>query len=96
MQLAKPKEGLPEFENPRGLQQLKEPVLMKAGMVISVSDNPEETGLSEQTQSLNSFDQANVQAPLSLLSCLSKFHAEAKMNSSQSSASLEEFSKLNA
>ena len=38
-----------------------------------------------------------MQAPLTILSCLKKFHAEAKMNSSDSSAAaLEEFSTLNA
>lgn len=29
---------------------------MKAGMLIQISDNPEEVGVSEQTQQLNSLD----------------------------------------
>ena len=38
-----------------------------------------------------------MQAPLSLLACLQKFHVEAKMNSSQSSAAApEEYCALNA
>jgi len=50
MQLVKPKEGTPEFENTRGLQVGKEPITMKAGILIQVSDNPEEVGVSEQSQ----------------------------------------------
>mmetsp|Transcript_6778 Transcript_6778/g.8073 ORF Transcript_6778/g.8073 Transcript_6778/m.8073 type:complete len:96 (-) Transcript_6778:981-1268(-) len=49
MQLLKPKEGAPEFENPRDLLVGKEPITMKAGMLIQISDNPEEVGISEQT-----------------------------------------------
>ena len=101
MQLAKPKgeaaAALPPFENPRGLPVGKEPVTMKAGMVIQVSDNPEEIGVSENTQQqISSVDELAVQAPQSILSCLHKFHTEAKMNSSQSAGSGEELSSLNA
>ena len=49
MQLLKPKEGAPPFENPRGLQVGKEPITMKAGMLIQVSDNPEEIGESSES-----------------------------------------------
>jgi hypothetical protein len=56
MNLAKPKEGLPAFENPRGLRIGQEPITMKAGMLIVVSDNPEEVGLSERTQELSLLD----------------------------------------
>ena len=49
-------------------------------MLISISDNPEEIGVSENTQQLNSVDNQIVQAPLSLMSCLKKFHVEAKMS----------------
>ena len=53
MQLSKPKGeaavNLPLFENPRNIQVGKEPVTIKAGMLIQVSDNPEEIGVSENT-----------------------------------------------
>jgi len=53
MQLAKPKgeaaASLPPYENTRGVQVGKEPITIKAGMLIQVSDNPEEIGVSENT-----------------------------------------------
>jgi len=70
MQLIKPKEGCPPFENTRQLLIGKEPVTVKAGMVIQVSDNPEEVGLSEQTSQLNSLEDQALQAPLVLLASL--------------------------
>lgn len=74
MQLAKPKgeaaASLPPYENTRGVQVGKEPITIKAGMLIQVSDNPEEIGVSENTQQINSLDNQTVQAPLSILSCL--------------------------
>jgi hypothetical protein len=86
MQLLKPKgdaaNALPPFENPRGIQLAKEPVTLRAGMLISVSDNPEEIGVTENTLQLNSIDNLIVQAPLSLMSCLQKFQMDAKMNGS--------------
>ena len=58
MQLVKPKnpDDFPAFENPREIQLGQEPITFKAGMLISVSDNPEEVGISQNTQQLNSLD----------------------------------------
>jgi hypothetical protein len=57
MQLVKPKEdAAPPFENPRGLQIGKEPIVIKAGMLIQVSDSPEEIGVTTGTQVLNLSD----------------------------------------
>ena len=102
MQLNKPKgdaaAALPAFENPRNLQLGKEPVTIKAGILISVGDNPEEIGVSENTQQINSMDEQAVQAPLSILSCLQKFHQEAKQNSGEGTPPVtpDEYSVLNA
>ena len=61
------------------MQPGKEPVTIKAGILIQVSDNPEEIGVTENTlQQMNEMDNQKVQAPLSILSCLQKFHKEAK------------------
>ena len=64
-----------------------------------MSDNPEEVGVSQNTTQLSSVDNSAVLAPLSLVSCLQKFHNDAKMNSSEKSTAgtaPEEFSALNA
>lgn len=100
MQLSRPKgeaaNALPPFENPRGIQLGKEPITIKAGLLMSISDNPEEVGVSQNTTQLSSVDNQALLAPLSLLSCLKKFYNEAKMASSEASGAPEEFSTLNA
>lgn len=64
MQLNKPKGeaavALPPFENPRNIQLGKEPVSIKAGILISVGDNPEEIGVSENTLQINTMDNQTV------------------------------------
>ena len=71
---------------------------IKTGILISVGDNPEEIGVSENTQQINSMDDQAVQAPLSILSCLQKFHQEAKQNSGEGTPPVtpDEYSVLNA
>lgn len=100
MQLARPKgdaaNALPPFENPRGIQLGKEPVTIKAGLLMSISDNPEEVGVSQNTTQLSTVDNQVLLAPLSLLSCLKKFHNDTKMTSSEASGAPEQFSVLNS
>ena len=53
MELARPKgeaaDALPPFENPRGVQVGQEPVTFRSGILIQVSDNPEEVGIQQNT-----------------------------------------------
>lgn len=102
MQLNKPKgeaaASLQPFENPRNIQLGKEPVTIKAGMLILVSDSPEEIGVSESTQQLSSLDNNDLQAPLSIISCLKKFSQQDKPSCSESKpvATADDYSVLNA